>query len=139
MARILIVDDEPSILELLKLTLEAAGHEVNLAGDGETALERVQRDHPELVLLDVMMPRLDGWGVLDKLNRKDAIRRPRVLVVSGKGGREEIRRSLEMGAEDVLVKPIDVKEVVRVVNEVLRKSKKELEAGRLRRLEKTSE
>ena len=67
MAIVLVVDDEPDILLLHRLNLEAAGHEVILAADGMTALERIAERRPDCVVLDVMMPVLDGWGVLERL------------------------------------------------------------------------
>jgi CheY-like chemotaxis protein len=90
MARILVVDDEPDILLLHRLNLEAAGHEVLLAADGMKALERIDIDRPDCVVLDVMMPVLDGWGVLEALQgRIDA---PPVLVVSAKSSTTDIER-----------------------------------------------
>ena len=83
MAR-LVVDDEPDILLLHRLNLEAAGHEVLLAADGMRALERIAADKPDAVVLDVMMPVLDGWGVLDRLATMPMP--PPVLVVSAKSG-----------------------------------------------------
>ena len=74
MASVLVVDDEPDILLLHRLNLEAAGHRVVLAADGITALERIAEERPDVVVLDVMMPVLDGWGVLERL-RIDPLRR----------------------------------------------------------------
>ena len=105
MARILVVDDEPDILLLHRLNLEAAGHEVLLAADGMKALERIDEDHPDCVVLDVMMPVLDGWGVLEALQgRPDA---PPVLVVSAKSSTADIEHALSIGAKGYLAKPFN--------------------------------
>src|SRR6478672_8106607 len=96
MARILVVDDEPDILLLHRLNLESAGHEVLLAADGVKALARIDPDHPDVVVLDVMMPALDGWGVLDALQARPSP--PPVLVVSAKSAQEDIDRALAYGA-----------------------------------------
>ena len=73
----LIVDDEPDILLMLRINLEADGHETFLAADGERALERVDADAPDIVLLDVMMPVMDGWGVLETLTKRAGQGQPR--------------------------------------------------------------
>ena len=105
MARILVVDDEPDILLLHRLNLEAAGHEVLLAADGMKALERIDADRPDCVVLDVMMPVLDGWGVLEALQeRTDA---PPVLVVSAKSSTADIEHALSIGAKGYLAKPFN--------------------------------
>jgi len=105
MARILVVDDEPDILLLHRLNLEAAGHEVLLAADGMKALERIDADHPDCVVLDVMMPVLDGWGVLEALQgRLDA---PPVLVVSAKSSPADVEHAMSIGARGYLAKPFN--------------------------------
>ena len=105
MARILVVDDEPDILLLHRLNLEAAGHEVLLAADGMKALERIEADRPDCVVLDVMMPVLDGWGVLEALQARDDA--PPVLVVSAKSTTADIEHALSIGARGFLAKPFN--------------------------------
>ena len=105
MARILVVDDEPDILLLHRLNLEAAGHEVLLAADGMKALERIDIDHPDCVVLDVMMPVLDGWGVLEAL--QDRVDAPPVLVVSAKSSPADVEHALSIGARGYLAKPFN--------------------------------
>ena len=105
MALILVVDDEPDILLLHRLNLEAAGHEVLLAADGMKALERIDIDQPDCVVLDVMMPVLDGWGVLEALQgRLDA---PPVLVVSAKSSPADVEHAMSIGARGYLAKPFN--------------------------------
>jgi DNA-binding response OmpR family regulator len=109
-ANVLVVDDEPDILLLHRLTLEAAGHTVVLAADGMTALERIADARPDCVVLDVMMPVLDGWGVLERLRL--VVGAPPVLVVSAKSSPADIGRARELGAADFLAKPFDGDELV---------------------------
>src|SRR5260370_13732455 len=105
MARILVVDDEPDILLLHRLNLEGAGHEVLLAADGMKALERIGDERPDCVVLDVMMPVLDGWGVLEALRERSDP--PPVLVVSAKSAAADIEHALAMGAKGYLAKPFN--------------------------------
>jgi two-component system response regulator PrrA len=114
---VLVVDDEPDILLLHRINLEAAGHRVVLAADGVTALERIEEHSPDAVILDVRMPVLDGWGVLERLRSRPAP--PPVLVVSAHIGRGDDRRALEMGAYGYLNKPYDPDVLVERVREML--------------------
>jgi two-component system alkaline phosphatase synthesis response regulator PhoP len=128
MARVLVVDDEPDILLLHRLNLEAAGHEVLLAADGMKALERIAADGPDVVVLDVMMPVLDGWGVLERLATMAAP--PPVLVVSAKSSREDIAHAIESGAADFLTKPFNPDGLIAALNRLLSASEGDLEARR---------
>src|SRR3954451_21956391 len=105
MARILVVDDEPDILLLHRLNLEGAGHEVLLAADGMKGLERIDEDRPDCVVLDVMMPVLDGWGVLEALQSRTTA--PPVLVVSAKSAMADVDLAMSMGAQGYLAKPFN--------------------------------
>jgi DNA-binding response OmpR family regulator len=120
MARILVVDDEPDILLLHRLNLEGAGHEVLLAADGMKALERIDEDQPDCVVLDVMMPVLDGWGVLEALQSRSVA--PPVLVVSAKSALADVELAMSMGAQAYLAKPFNAQvlldEVRRLVTAV---------------------
>jgi two-component system alkaline phosphatase synthesis response regulator PhoP len=117
MARVLVVDDEPDILLLHRLNLEAVGFEVLLAADGVMALTRIDNDLPDLVVLDVMMPALDGWGVLEALRERDAA--PPVLVVSAKSAQQDIDRALEAGAAGYLTKPFEADKLIASVRALL--------------------
>ena len=105
MALVLVVDDEPDILLLHRLTLENEGHTVLLAADGVKALERIDADKPDVVVLDVQMPVLDGWGVLDQMRNR--VNPPPVVVVSAWSSREDIERALSSGAASFLAKPFE--------------------------------
>jgi DNA-binding response OmpR family regulator len=116
-ATVLVVDDEPDILLLHRVNLESQGHRVLLAADGMTALERIAADRPDVVVLDVMMPVLDGWGVLERLAKVDHA--PPVLVVSAKTAPADIDKARELGASDYLPKPFDADELARRVARLL--------------------
>lgn len=117
MARILVVDDEPDILLLHRLNLEGAGHEVLLAADGMKALERIDVDSPAVVVLDVMMPVLDGWGVLEAL--QDRLDAPPVLVVSAKSAAADVEHALSLGAAGYLAKPFNAHTLLDEVNKLV--------------------
>ena len=132
MTRVLIVDDEPDILLMLRVNLEADGYETALAADGETALQRIVEGRFDLMLLDVMMPVMDGWGVLDALPR--LAHPPRVIVVSAKSSDRDITRAIEAGAVDYLTKPFSPAELGVLVQQVVALSPDELDAHRKARL-----
>ena len=114
---VLIVDDEPDILLMLRLNLEAEGFATLLAGDGQTALRRVREEGPDLILLDVMMPLLDGWGVLERL-AADATR-PRVIVLTAKHTERDMTRAADLGADAYVTKPFDPDALIAKIDEVL--------------------
>ena len=123
---VLVVDDEPDILLLLRMNLEAEGHEVLLAADGEMALARMAEHKPDLVLLDVMMPLLDGWGVLKAIDGQGRA----VVMVSAKADPRDAQRALELGALDYLTKPFDLDRLLAVVEEQLARTPAERSAAR---------
>ncbi|HXF37818.1 MAG TPA: response regulator [Actinomycetota bacterium] len=114
---VLIVEDEPDMLLLLRLTLEEEGFDTCLAADGATALRRVDEDRPDVVLLDLMLPVLDGWGVLAELRARR--RAPPVVVCSALDGAAERRRAAELGAATYVTKPFEVGRLLRALREVL--------------------
>jgi len=130
--KVLIVDDEPDILLMLRVDLEAEGYETALAADGETALRRISEDRPDLVLLDVMMPVVDGWGVLQRMSSGG--HQAPVVVVSAKASDHDAVRALELGATDYVVKPFDPTLLLSTVADVLSSTPGDLDANRRRRL-----
>jgi len=126
--KVLIVDDEPDVLLLLRVNLEAAGYQTVLAADGETALNRIDDSEPDVVLLDIMMPVMDGWGVLRALSERDG--GPRVVVVSAKSSDRDIVRALTSGALDYVTKPFDPDDLVDVVARTIGDSVAALEKHR---------
>jgi DNA-binding response OmpR family regulator len=130
LTRVLIVDDEPDILLLLRVALEAGGHETALAADGDSAIRRISKEIFDVMLLDLMMPVMDGWGVLDALQGLSD--RPRVIVVSARTTRPDIVRAIDLGADDYVVKPFSLPELVARVSEVMEWSADGVEANRKR-------
>ncbi len=118
--KILIVDDEPDVLLTLRMILEAEGFDAALAADGETALRRIDDEQPDVVLLDIMMPVLDGWFVLAELAGRH--RHPRVIVCSAKSSPVDVDRARELGADDYVVKPWDADSLVEKIRNVLNQS-----------------
>jgi DNA-binding response OmpR family regulator len=136
-ARVLIVDDEPDILLMLRVNLEADGYATALAADGESALQRIGEESFDLVLLDVMMPVMDGWGVLDRLATESNA--PLVIVVSAKSSRRDMARALEMGAVAYVTKPFSPLDLSAVVARVLAASADDLAAERQSTLDRIRE
>jgi len=131
--KVLIVDDEPDILLMLRIDFEAEGYETLLAADGDTALRRIGEERPDVVLLDVMMPVIDGWGVLRRLSEMG--NPTRVVVLSAKAADHDAAKALELGALEYVTKPFDAIALLLTVNHVLVSSAADLEAGRQRRLQ----
>ena len=117
MQTVLIVDDEPDIVILLRLALEAAGYSTVEATDGEEALEVIRTQHPDVVLLDVMMPRMDGWATLEHL--EETGEHPRVIMVTAKTASRDHDRALQLGADDFVTKPFEPDELVERMRRVL--------------------
>ncbi len=119
-AQLLVVDDEPNIRELLAASLRFAGFDVRAAADGEEALEQVRRHRPDLVLLDVMMPGMDGFEVVRRL-RADSVAVP-VLFLTARDAVEDRVSGLTLGADDYVTKPFSLEEVLARVRAVLRRT-----------------
>ena len=116
--KILVVDDDQNICELLRLYLTKEGYQVTLASDGEDALAKYGQVKPDMVLLDVMMPRLDGWEVCRRIRKEGDTP---VIMLTAKGETFDKVLGLELGADDYIVKPFDSKEVVARIKAVLRR------------------
>ena len=120
MIRILVVDDEKPIANYIKLTLKQAGYWVDCAFDGMTALEKAEQINYDLILLDVMLPEIDGFSLMEYLAPKEVP----VIFLTAKGGVKDRVKGLRLGAEDYIVKPFDVMELQARVEVVLRRYKK---------------
>lgn len=116
---ILVVDDEGSIRTICRVNLETDGMSVDEAADGREALERIRRQTPELVLLDVMMPGIDGWQVAAELAADPATRDVPVVFLSARAAREDKARAQQLGAVGYIVKPFDPVTLGSVVRDVL--------------------
>ncbi len=121
--RILIVDDDRNICELLRLYLEKEGYETHLAHDGETAVNMHNEMDIDLVLLDVMMPHVDGWEACRRIRAK---KNTPIIMLTAKGETFDKVLGLELGADDYIVKPFDTKEVVARIKAVLRRTGREI-------------
>ena len=117
---ILVVDDDPNISRLEQLYLEKEGYEVRLAADGNAAVESFRKLPPDLVLLDVMLPGMDGYEVLKAVRKSGDIP---VIMVTARGETFDKVLCLELGADDYIVKPFDGKELTARVKAVLRRSR----------------
>jgi diguanylate cyclase (GGDEF)-like protein len=120
--RILVVDDDPDILQFVRLNLELDGFEVELAGGGREALERASASPPDLMLLDVMMPEIDGLTVLRRLRSDPATANIPVIVLTARSLAEDRVKGLDLGADDYITKPFDLEELIARVRTVLRRS-----------------
>ncbi|WP_460905856.1 response regulator [Paraburkholderia jirisanensis] len=110
--RVLVVDDNADLRDYMRRILSAAGHDVRVADDGVAALEAARLSAPDLVVSDVMMPRLDGFGLLRELRADDALRETPVLLLSARAGEEAKVGGLESGADDYLTKPFSARELL---------------------------
>lgn len=121
MGKVLVADDDKNICELLRLYLVKEGFQVVLAGDGEEALARFSAENPDIILLDVMMPRLDGWQVCREIRKKSECP---IIMITAKGETFDKVLGLELGADDYVVKPFETKEIVARIKAVMRRTGK---------------
>lgn len=117
--KIMVVDDDANIGELLRLYLEKEGYDTVVLADGAAALEAFDTAKPDLILLDVMMPRLDGWQVCREIRKKSQCP---IIMITAKGELFDRVLGLELGADDYVVKPFEAKEVMARIKAVLRRS-----------------
>ncbi|MDP1650651.1 MAG: response regulator [Rubrivivax sp.] len=117
--KILIADDEPNILISLEFLMKREGYEVHLARDGQEALDALRREHPRLLLLDVMMPNKTGFEVCQEARNDDSIRSTLILMLTAKGRETDIVKGLAMGADAYMTKPFSTRELVQKVREML--------------------
>ncbi len=117
--KILIVDDDQNICELLRLYIEKEGFDVRIANDGRRALEIFEEYNPDLIMLDIMLPELDGWQVCREVRKKSKCP---IIMLTAKGEVFDKVLGLELGADDYVVKPFETKEVVARIKAVLRRS-----------------
>jgi DNA-binding response OmpR family regulator len=117
--RVLIADDEPNIVASLEFLMEQAGFEVRVAANGEQALELAASFRPDLVLLDIMLPKKSGYEVCQRLKSDPATRDMKVVMVTAKGRDVEVAKGVELGADAYVVKPFSTRELVAKVREML--------------------
>ena len=120
--RILLVDDEPSIVKMVGKRLELAGFDVRVAMDGEEAIAKARSDHPELVILDLMLPKRNGYEVCSIIKGDPALRRIPVIMFTVKDKKEDVLRAKEVGADAYVRKPFRAEELLGKIEELLAKS-----------------
>ena len=116
---VLIVDDEPNIVISLQFLMQQAGFVVRLAADGVAALALIAERPPDLVLLDIMLPRLDGWEVCRRIRANPAWQPMKVLLLTAKGRDVDVEKGLALGADGYVTKPFSTRELVQMVQGML--------------------
>ena len=117
-SQILVVDDEPQVVWVLQFSLEAEGYQTLSARDGRAALDEVREHHPSVVLLDIMMPVMDGWAFLEELQALEIDERPRVIVVSSRSSLRDRAKAAELGADAFVAKPFNVDDLLVVLHDI---------------------
>jgi two-component system alkaline phosphatase synthesis response regulator PhoP len=123
--KILIIEDEKILLEAISKKLQVEGYIVETALDGKEGMKKIKQENPDLILLDILMPRLDGFGVLEKLHKDPELSKIPVIIISNSGQPVEIERALSLGVKDYLIKAeFDPEEVIIKVKNILGKAAK---------------
>ena len=117
--KVLVADDEPNIVISLEFLMKREGYEVVVARDGQETLEAIARERPDLVLLDVMMPRKSGFEVLQAVRADEALQGTRILLLTAKGRDTDIAKGTALGADGYMTKPFSTRELVHKVAELL--------------------
>jgi DNA-binding response OmpR family regulator len=117
--KVLIVDDEPNIVLSVEFLMQREGHEVITAGDGQEAIELLAKSRPDLMILDVMMPRKNGFEVCAEVRANPALSGMPILMLTAKGREAEMKKGLSLGADAYITKPFSTHELVAQVQELL--------------------
>jgi CheY-like chemotaxis protein len=112
---VLVVDDEPQVAWVLRFSLEHEGFRTYTASNGIEALEELQKHSPRVIVLDLMMPEMDGWTVMERIRKLPLDRRPRIVIVSALTGPDEKAKATALGADAFVPKPFDVEELIDVL------------------------
>lgn len=127
--KVLVADDEPALRKLLKTNMELEGYETLEASNGAEVLECVERDNPDIILLDIMMPVMDGWEVMTALAANPEYEQ-KVILVSAKASDDAQLQGWELGADEYITKPFDLDALLQRVRDVAARSEAESEARR---------
>ncbi len=130
--KVLVVDDDINICELLRLYLEKEGYAVSIANDGMSAVQTFNRVQPDITLLDIMLPQLDGWQILREVRKTS--NKP-IIMLTAKGEVFDKVLGLELGADDYITKPFDTKEVIARIKAVLRRTGNAVEESNIKKVE----
>lgn len=117
--RILIVDDDPVIIELLQVNLEMEGYDVMSAGDGREAVDKAVAAPPDLIILDIMMPRMDGWAAQAELARDPKTAGVPVIFLSARAQQADLRKGYEAGVAEYITKPFDPVSLLSIIEAIL--------------------
>lgn len=116
--RILIAEDEPHIVESLSFILNRSGFQVDAVGDGEQALEKIRADRPDVVILDVMLPSLNGFEVMKTVRADAAVKATPIIILTAKGQSRDRQTAMEIGADAFVTKPFSNQEIIDKVREL---------------------
>jgi CheY-like chemotaxis protein len=119
---VLVVDDEPQVVWVLQFSLEAEGYQTFAARDGVQALREISEHHPNLMVLDIMMPNMDGWSVLEEMMKLPREERPRIVMVSALSSPRDRTKAAELGADAFVPKPFNVDDLIGVLHQLERAS-----------------
>lgn len=119
-ALVMVVDDDPGLVRLINLNLELEGYSVITANNGKAALQMIKDEQPALVLLDIMLPNMDGFQVCERIREFSDVP---IIMITAKGGVEDVVRGLDIGADDYVIKPFSINELVARVKAVLHRAK----------------
>jgi DNA-binding response OmpR family regulator len=120
MKKILLVDDEPNIIMALEYSLRKNNYDIFIARDGEEAINLIEKLEPDLVVLDIMMPKVDGYEVLEFLQQNKHLKHTtQTIVISAKHKESDVQKGLELGAKDYIKKPFSMKKLLNRINELL--------------------
>ncbi|UGS24875.1 response regulator transcription factor [Flavobacterium channae] len=119
MKKILIVDDEPNIVMTLEYTFKKSNYEVFIARDGQEALDILKTNFPDIIILDIMMPMVDGFATLEQIRKDANLQHTKVMFLSAKNKESDIEKGLALGADAYMTKPFSIKKVVEKVEELL--------------------
>nr|CAA9222791.1 hypothetical protein AVDCRST_MAG63-581 [uncultured Armatimonadetes bacterium] len=120
---ILVADDEPALLRLMEFLLAKQGHTMLTATNGEEALEEARKHRPDIIVLDIMMPKLDGYQVAEAIRADEDLRRTPIIMLSAKAQDEDIERGVSVGVDTYMTKPFSPEELTRLVSTYLAESK----------------
>jgi DNA-binding response OmpR family regulator len=117
--KVLIVDDEENIVISIEFLIDQAGYEIDIARDGEEALNKVVSFNPDLILLDIMMPKINGFEVCRRIRENPQFDSTKIIMLSAKGREVEVAKGLALGANSYIIKPFSTKELMAEVNHIL--------------------
>lgn len=119
MKKILIVDDEPNIIMSLEYTFKKSNFEVFIARDGQEALDILQNETPDAIILDVMMPNVDGYATITEIKKDEKLQHCKIVFLSAKNKESDIEKGLGLGANAYMTKPFSIKKLVDKINELI--------------------